>query len=115
MQDSDAPGHVQAFSFGERLRRYRARAGLTQEELAERAGLSVRGLSDLERGVRRFPYPDTLARLADVLELEEAERAALQRARRQARSPTSEGPPPEPTPDHLPTGMVTFMFTDIEA
>src|SRR5207302_3118530 len=115
MQDSDAPAHAQALSLGERLRCYRARAGLTQEELAERAGLSVRGLSDLERGGRRFPYPDTLARLADVLELGEPERAALLRARRQAKSPADEGPTPEPTPDRLPTGMITFMFTDIEA
>src|SRR5215207_9155402 len=41
--------------FGERLRRYRSLVGLTQEALAERAGLSVRGIADLERGARRFP------------------------------------------------------------
>ena len=38
--------------FGDLLRRYRTAAGLTQEELAERAGLSTRGISDLERGAR---------------------------------------------------------------
>ena len=55
-------------SFGELLRRQRSAAGLTQEELAERAGLSVRGLRYLERGMRR-PYPDTLQRLVDALAL----------------------------------------------
>jgi hypothetical protein len=41
--------------FGTLLRRHRAAAGLTQQALAQRAGLSVRGLSDLERGARRLP------------------------------------------------------------
>jgi hypothetical protein len=40
------------------VRRMRAAAGLTQEGLAERAGLSVRGIYDLERGARRVPHPD---------------------------------------------------------
>jgi len=112
MQDSDAPAHVQALSLGERLRRHRIESGLTQEELAERAGLSVRGLSDLERGVRRFPYPDTIERLADVLKIGEQQRAALQHARRQAKSPSGGRPTPELSPDALPSGMVTFVFTD---
>jgi len=42
-------------SFGALLQWYRTAAGLTQEELAERAGLSRRGVSDLERGSRRAP------------------------------------------------------------
>ena len=54
--------------FGELLRRHRAAAGLTQEELAERAGLSVRGLRYLERGLHR-PYRDTVQRLLEVLAL----------------------------------------------
>jgi transcriptional regulator with XRE-family HTH domain len=37
-------------SVGALLRWHRVRAGLTQQALAERAGLSFRGLSDLERG-----------------------------------------------------------------
>jgi fatty-acyl-CoA synthase len=56
-------------SFGERLRRYRISAGLTQEALADRAGLSVRGIADLERGARRFPHFHTMRRLAEALEL----------------------------------------------
>ena len=37
-------------TFGELLRRYRLARRLTQAELAERAGLSTRGINDLERG-----------------------------------------------------------------
>src|SRR6266704_5301152 len=50
-------------AFGALLRRYRTTAGLTQEALAEQAGLSLRGVSDLERGLRRVPYPETVERL----------------------------------------------------
>ncbi|MDQ6670742.1 MAG: AAA family ATPase, partial [Chloroflexota bacterium] len=59
------------------LRRHREAVGLTQEELAERAGLSARGVSDLERGLRGNPYPATLRRLAVALDLAPEERAAL--------------------------------------
>jgi DNA-binding XRE family transcriptional regulator len=44
-QEPEAP-------FGVRLRRLREAAGLTQEELAARAGLSAKGISDLERWLR---------------------------------------------------------------
>jgi predicted ATPase/transcriptional regulator with XRE-family HTH domain len=67
--------------FGELLRQYRAAAGLSQEELAERAGLSVRGIADLERGVRVAPYPQTARKLADALNLADDERAELLAAR----------------------------------
>jgi predicted ATPase/DNA-binding XRE family transcriptional regulator len=66
--------------FGSLLRRYRALAGLSQEALAERAGISRRGIADLERGARRFPYPDTAFRLAAALELSGVERATFMAA-----------------------------------
>src|SRR5579859_8125757 len=69
-------------SFGALLRQYRLRRGLTQQDLAARAGLSGRGVSDLERGARRNPYPHTLARLAGALGLSVAERSALGRTAR---------------------------------
>ncbi len=59
------------------MRQLREAAALTQEELAERAGLTVKGISDLERGARNRPYPHTVRSLADALELAEDERAAL--------------------------------------
>jgi predicted ATPase/DNA-binding XRE family transcriptional regulator len=63
--------------FGTLLRRLREDSGLTQEELAARAGLSAKGISDLERGARRRPHPHTVRSLADALELSEDERASL--------------------------------------
>jgi predicted ATPase/DNA-binding CsgD family transcriptional regulator/DNA-binding XRE family transcriptional regulator len=62
--------------FGTLLQRSRVAAGLSQEELAERAGLSKRGISDLERGQRRSPHPATVRRLAEALNVDCAERAA---------------------------------------
>jgi class 3 adenylate cyclase/tetratricopeptide (TPR) repeat protein/transcriptional regulator with XRE-family HTH domain len=67
-------------NFGAHLRRYRTSAGLTQEALADRAGLSVRGIADLERGARRFPHFHTLKCLAEALELAPDDRVALMAA-----------------------------------
>jgi LuxR family maltose regulon positive regulatory protein len=73
------------------LRRYRIAAALSQEALAERAHMSARGISDLERGVRSKPYQGTIGQLADALQLEAAERSALvaaaQRVRDEAPTP----------------------------
>jgi predicted ATPase/DNA-binding XRE family transcriptional regulator len=63
--------------FGVRLRRLREAAGLTQEELAVRAGLSRNAVGALERGLRKRPYPHTVRSLAHALGLSEEERAAL--------------------------------------
>lgn len=62
--------------FGEELRRLRRRAGLSQESLAQRAGVSPEAVSLLERG-RRSPRMTTLRLLADGLGLTEADRTAL--------------------------------------
>lgn len=64
-------------TFGEGLKRLREEAGLTQEELASRAGLTAKGIGALERGERRRPYPHTLRALADALHLTEEAREAL--------------------------------------
>ena len=58
-----------AETFDARLRAGRRAAGLTQEELAGRSGLSVRAIRDLESGRTRWPYPNSLHRLADALGL----------------------------------------------
>lgn len=59
------------------MRRLRELAGLSQEELAHRAGLSPNAVGALERGIRRRPYPNTVRALSEALELDDAERAAL--------------------------------------
>jgi transcriptional regulator with XRE-family HTH domain len=55
-------------AFGPLLRQHRVAAGLTQEALAERAGLSVYGIQKLEAGTTH-PYRDTAQRLALALGL----------------------------------------------
>lgn len=82
--------------FGERLRRLRVAAGLSQEALAERAGLSAQAIGALETGKRRRPYPNTVSALADALGLSERERAALAEARVETASPTVSTLPPLP-------------------
>jgi predicted ATPase/DNA-binding XRE family transcriptional regulator/uncharacterized protein (DUF2384 family) len=73
------------------LRRLRVAAGLTQDELAQRAKLSVRAISDLERGVRRAPHKDTLALLAEALSLDEGDRGQLAEAVRRSRGRNAAG------------------------
>jgi transcriptional regulator with XRE-family HTH domain len=80
-----APRHTPGI-FGVLLLRHRAAAGLSQSELGERAALSSRGISDLERGLRRCPHPATVRRLADALALEANERQAFVAAARNKRS-----------------------------
>jgi predicted ATPase/DNA-binding CsgD family transcriptional regulator/DNA-binding XRE family transcriptional regulator len=63
--------------FGGQLRRHREAAGLSQEELAERAALTAKAISALERGERQRPYPQTVRALADALNLSDADRSAL--------------------------------------
>lgn len=70
----------QAPPFGLLLKRFRLAAGLTQEDLAERALVSARGISDLERGVNRAARRDTIRQLAEALQLDVDERAALEDA-----------------------------------
>src|ERR1700738_2246602 len=75
---------------GTLLRRHRRAAGLTQEELAERAGVSVRSIRELERGVSHAPRRDTIQFLATALELSGQEHAAFTgAARRLGISPLS--------------------------
>jgi transcriptional regulator with XRE-family HTH domain len=64
------------------LREYRSAANLTQEELAERAGLSVQAISMLERGARRTPRTNTVEALSDALRLDASQREMLVAAAR---------------------------------
>ena len=64
------------------LRQLRAEAGLTQEDLAEAAGVSPRSVSDLERGIHATAHKDTALLLAGALGLAEPARALFVAAAR---------------------------------
>jgi predicted ATPase/transcriptional regulator with XRE-family HTH domain len=62
------------------LKRLRMRSGMSQEALAERAGLSHRTIGDIECGVRRRPRRNTMDAIANALPIDDSQRKALQRA-----------------------------------
>jgi predicted ATPase/DNA-binding XRE family transcriptional regulator len=72
--------------FGELLRQYRRAASLSQEALAERSGLSAKGIALLESGRRLAPRPESVTLLAAALELAPAQRAAMIAAATRART-----------------------------
>src|SRR6516165_2077820 len=74
-QAQDAPP-----TCGQLLQRHRVLAGLTQEELAERAGYSGNYIGKLEQDQRELPAA-AADRLAEVLGLADQDRAALRAAR----------------------------------
>ncbi len=71
-------------TFGELLRRYRRTAGLTQEELAEGAGVSADTISNIERGAPHIPRKATLRLLAQALKLSPQDSDDLLAAAREA-------------------------------
>jgi len=76
-------------SLADLLRVFRSTAHLSQETLAERAGLSTRTVSDIETGVARTPRLITVMLLAEALGLDAPERGRLAEA---ARKPGKESP-----------------------
>jgi predicted ATPase/DNA-binding XRE family transcriptional regulator len=88
--------------FGYLLKRERLAAGLTQEALAERAGLSAKAVSDLERDPARTPRLATVTLLADALGTAPERRAELLAAAR----PPAPGPAPA-SPGAAPAGPGT--------
>lgn len=101
-------------TFASLLRRYREAAGLTQEQLAARAGLSARGISDLERGVRQSPRRETVSLLAGALELSSYQRGLLEAAAHPATDVAR--PKAIPTPPHnLPAQLTPPIGREREA
>jgi predicted ATPase/transcriptional regulator with XRE-family HTH domain len=74
------------------LKRDRLATGLTQEELAERAKVSVRAISDLERGVRQAPHKDTLTLLIAAMGLSAEDAEQLRDAARRTHSRRTAAP-----------------------
>ena len=91
-------------TFGDLLRRHRASSNVTQEDLAERSGLTPQAIGLLERGERRRPHAYTVRKLAEALGLEGSDLAKFESAgrrpsiRRQAAKPSRRALPAPPTP-----------------
>ena len=119
-----------AVKFGELLRDHRRAADLTQEELAERAGISPRSISDLERGGAHVPRRDTVGLIARALGLTGSEREAFEslverRRRRGYSQPEHElasrahaearfAPTPVPRKHNLPRALTSFIGREPE-
>jgi tetratricopeptide (TPR) repeat protein/transcriptional regulator with XRE-family HTH domain len=84
--------------FGGLLRRHRLAAGLSQEELGERSGLTARAIADMERGRTARPYRRSVRVLADALALPDAERTLFERASRLVVPAPSTAPSPPDRP-----------------
>ncbi len=96
-------------TFGGMLKRLRLAAGLTQEALAERAGLSAKAISDLERHPTRTPRLETVTQLADALQLDPGQRALLLAVARPAGSPTDDPLPAAIPPYRLPRPLTPLI------
>ncbi len=95
--------------FATLLQQYRAAAALTQEELAARANLSVRGISDLERGIKTHPRPYTVRQLADALGLSPVDRAVFLEAARGPRAASSSPSRTVQSVNTLPAPLTPFI------
>jgi predicted ATPase/transcriptional regulator with XRE-family HTH domain len=84
-----------ADSFGDVLRRFRVRASLTQEALAERCRISPATVAAIEQGRRNAPRLSTVALIADALALSAEDRERLATAADDGPAHGSQhGPPP---------------------
>jgi hypothetical protein len=104
-------------TFGLLLRTHRRSAGMSQDELAERSGLSSHAISGLECGRTRVPYPNSVHRLADALDLYDQNRAAFLDAAGRRLAPVTAAPDvPSPrsgnglvVPRQLPGAVPAFV------
>lgn len=92
-------------TLGVLLRRHRASSGLTQEELADHAGISARTISDVERGLRKSVYRDTARGLARALGLEAETRTEFEVIARGREARTLFHSPSAATPSLRGTGV----------
>jgi predicted ATPase/transcriptional regulator with XRE-family HTH domain len=95
------------------LRRHRTSAGLTQEELAEQAGISTRTISDVERGLRSSVYRDTASRIAGALGLDEDQRTEFRAAARGPKRRTPQEDAETSVPAEVRSGTIPVHLTPL--
>ena len=105
---------MQSTNFGLLLKEYRLAAALTQEALAERAKLSARAISDLERGINRTARYDTLNMLATAMNLSAEQRASLFAAARPSLTARSEEETPKRSLYVLPSPPGALLGREVE-
>src|SRR4051794_34102371 len=119
--DAASAAHLDQI-FGALLREHRLTATLTQAELAERAGISIRCLQDLERSQSQ-PHRDTLLRLVAALNVDHQTQITLEEsARPRPRRRVSLGstatcaiaPPRIADRDNLPLQLTSFIGRESE-
>jgi len=93
---------------GKLTRDYRTRLALSQEDLAERTGLSSRAIRAIETGRSATPRPVTVRLLADALELSDEERAGYLASARGSEAAAGPATPVEHVPHGLPLAMPVF-------
>ncbi len=103
------PERVPGSTFPELLRQHRLSRGLTQAELAERAGLSWRAISDLERGLKQTPRSSTVRLLLRGLDLPEDEAAVFLKSARLGQAGTLSDAMPGHERHNLPLPTTTFV------
>jgi transcriptional regulator with XRE-family HTH domain len=101
----------EALAFAELLRRYRASARMTQEDLASRTGLTSQAIGLLERGERRRPHAYTVQVLGEALGLEGREFAEFEAS---ARGPAARGKASESPRRAMPVPPIPLLGRETE-
>jgi tetratricopeptide (TPR) repeat protein/transcriptional regulator with XRE-family HTH domain len=91
--------------FGQLVRAHRRRLGLTQQELADKAGLGARSIRNMESGRIRSPRPATVRLLADAFGLTGPTRDRFCEA---AGEPSTGQPVDAAVPAQLPSDVSSF-------
>jgi predicted ATPase/DNA-binding XRE family transcriptional regulator len=100
--------------FGDLLRGHRLRRGISQEVLAELAGVSLEAVGSLERGTRRAPHRDTVALLIVALDLTKPEAAEFEMAAARGRGRISGGASRPQAANNLSAQLSSFVGRERE-